>query len=917
MATEGELLDAHGTPLSVAPPGLIVVANLDVDARRLPPPGEVSSHRLIRLDSAYPTKLAGDDEPVAIDVRVAPTVDLGSAEVLLSFEGPLEQHLRLYNARKQALPSLGAGIFELRFESARTLRLLVEADALSATPLAPTDETPTHMVLLINGQIQARTDVTIAPFLHANNLDRAERLYVCEIDAPSAEESNHPTIIELASALTDVKGVTLDKVPLDISLGDGWMQDQLEIGYCHAPGGLQRMVVHLPRARSNIVQTGPLLNLSGFVEEHFPSKDLGLFRDFWKRSFGHCQSADGTSRPLGFVESYEFLLLLDSVDAAWRTLADVYDFYAQEAELKQPFLAQLVHDLRSERLDYLERQRRLPSAVRMLRDFLAHERRRPGVEQLRARHSKTDEAAVQELGDRARETVALQPLSGKLRLRLNRRGTQAAFLDPLQVEALIERLRSLHDSTNYGGNIEASPPFADAPLGKIVIGSSPARPMEEQLERFLVRQGVQPVVKIDTSWLDVAHVDEVISFVPSNQGATAFAIPYASPATALKLLTTALDVRIQARLDGEDMSQYFLTDMLRGKYWLYTSPVEGGGFEILRPPFIHREYHFPNYLEPPRGHSQTYYAALDVDLLFERLSAKAADRQGAPRITMPTNRTIQTQFIDPLASDILAPHFSGMKQVALPVLYDELDPMLFEEMNPRVPPVDRIRTSAFLPNVVNMQVVNGVLLVPKPYGPRMGVKGAMATLKQCLDPKTHGLLTERELDRAGLLRVSHWEKGRQRAAPPPDGLDSTEPEDPLGTQGLELRKPSTDLQRIARQFRGGFLEGELFIDEALIENAILDRNKTCFDADGALRPGWHCLTIPERSVDLFEALTWAHLAALGNTVRFVDSWYYHVRSGEIHCGTQVLRRPAPKVNWWERHRPVASAGDRALAGHHH
>lgn len=27
----------------------------------------------------------------------------------------------------------------------------------------------------------------------------------------------------------------------------------------------------------------------------------------------------------------------------------------------------------------------------------------------------------------------------------------------------------------------------------------------------------------------------------------------------------------------------------------------------------------------------------------------------------------------------------------------------------------------------------------------------------------------------------------------------------------------------------------------------------------------------------------------GEDIVFIDSWYYHIRNGEIHCGTNVLR----------------------------
>lgn len=39
-------------------------------------------------------------------------------------------------------------------------------------------------------------------------------------------------------------------------------------------------------------------------------------------------------------------------------------------------------------------------------------------------------------------------------------------------------------------------------------------------------------------------------------------------------------------------------------------------------------------------------------------------------------------------------------------------------------------------------------------------------------------------------------------------------------------------------------------------------------------------------------------------VRFIDDWIpYHEMSGEVHCGTNVRRRPAEDVRWWEHRYP--------------
>jgi Protein-arginine deiminase (PAD)/Protein-arginine deiminase (PAD) middle domain len=54
------------------------------------------------------------------------------------------------------------------------------------------------------------------------------------------------------------------------------------------------------------------------------------------------------------------------------------------------------------------------------------------------------------------------------------------------------------------------------------------------------------------------------------------------------------------------------------------------------------------------------------------------------------------------------------------------------------------------------------------------------------------------------------------------------------------------------------------------------------------------------SSDVFEQSLRATLAACGVTVSFVDTWdVYHLNLGEVHCGTNTLRKSVAKVKWWE------------------
>jgi hypothetical protein len=51
--------------------------------------------------------------------------------------------------------------------------------------------------------------------------------------------------------------------------------------------------------------------------------------------------------------------------------------------------------------------------------------------------------------------------------------------------------------------------------------------------------------------------------------------------------------------------------------------------------------------------------------------------------------------------------------------------------------------------------------------------------------------------------------------------------------------------------------------------------------------------------DLFEEELKSALTPLGLTVKFLDDWYeYHVAMGEVHCGTNTLRKQ-PSAKWWE------------------
>jgi hypothetical protein len=100
------------------------------------------------------------------------------------------------------------------------------------------------------------------------------------------------------------------------------------------------------------------------------------------------------------------------------------------------------------------------------------------------------------------------------------------------------------DSGDIGGNLEVVPPSDEWPLGRIVYGntmSTNPNPNLPDLPKFLKEQklagsqAVQEPFDIDVEWLNVGHVDEIVSFLPG--GTRGFKVVVASPAYAEQLLT--------------------------------------------------------------------------------------------------------------------------------------------------------------------------------------------------------------------------------------------------------------------------------------------------------------------------------------------------------------------------------------------
>jgi protein-arginine deiminase len=84
------------------------------------------------------------------------------------------------------------------------------------------------------------------------------------------------------------------------------------------------------------------------------------------------------------------------------------------------------------------------------------------------------------------------------------------------------------------GALEATPPVPGAPHGKLLLATS-GLARQPHTAQLLHGQGLQPVVRLDTDWLAVGHVDETVAFVPAATPRGWVAV-VADPRLALELL---------------------------------------------------------------------------------------------------------------------------------------------------------------------------------------------------------------------------------------------------------------------------------------------------------------------------------------------------------------------------------------------
>lgn len=359
------------------------------------------------------------------------------------------------------------------------------------------------------------------------------------------------------------------------------------------------------------------------------------------------------------------------------------------------------------------------------------------------------------------------------------------------------------------------PPHLAAPWGKLIVGD--ARHPEKQCTNpeqgmsgnslskvtrdALCTHTLQPVVPIDTSWLLVGHVDEIISFAQGGDGPC---LSVASPALMLKLLEMLHD--------------------LWPKYGSLTC------------------------LHAGKSSGEDHHEQAPSDLLTRK----------------DYNLDIHQNAIAPIVERLKAT--TGVVDVLeLPVWFE---PSMHGK------PLHQTKAHAETVDVVNMIVLPGAVIVPRPYGPRLPFDAA-AQIVSVLAGRCDTKPTARPFH--------HW------PGPGETLLKTACIFAPCPAEHHEARRDALVFGKT-----DGWLRSDPIVQLA---RQIADRNGiTISSLDDLSQPLGLCrLQIPLDHVDVVEWLIAECYAARGIHCEFADDWIYHRNAGELHCGSNSIR--TPPLDW--------------------
>jgi Protein-arginine deiminase (PAD) len=710
------------------------------------------------------------------------------------------------------------------------------------TPVAPSRVKGDVWMELVHrdggADLPSLTDIgnfTIAPWLMFSNLQPTDKLYVVYLPGPSG---NHPTIADLVEGMTAALGA--GRVPVGtrpvagggsefvphqpLPLGepdradgvyiidgsqygnDVWIQDEIEIGYCWAPHAWTYMTIHVPRKRE----------LEFFVHEHIPANDMGMF--------------DSLDHPWSSINYGGNLEVSPPVEVATAALSDGKAGLAVPDHPRAPlgkillgegliFLFDIDPGLAGSldaggvpsslvRLSFLGAGHRLVNTT--ITVLTVGSRWEMTITSEADSYEARVTGGVIEVSLRSGgSTTPLFNLDLSFVPDLDAGGIpserlQAAFLEngsDLPVPRLTVRNPGSEWLITITG-VESNWFHRELFMVRSEVATLKAyeaRIAEPDFKTFLTTQAVQPVLTFDTSWLHVGHVDEVAIFVPADR----------DKGHKLLMSSTQLASDIfNAALVLSDPVTHPLTESYRGREWEPGVPAA-------------------------------------ISVLF--LLADCED----------VNNELQVERLTPIEDRLKAGlDLTDSDVIRIPVYFHVTDMTLGSIGSGGV-------TSANTPHMVNLQVVDRHVMVPKPFGPRMRVDDVATILTDL------GLAAVTPPRLAPLVGHWHWARKGDLAA----NMGTT-----FGVASSAIRSHAN--------------------------------NSGKFTGAGAVRNNWDRIWIPEDNVDLLEAYTFIVLTEIGLTIHWIDDWdVYHVNHGEVHCGTNVVRTPPEAVtgfsgpNWWDHYHP--------------
>ncbi len=103
-----------------------------------------------------------------------------------------------------------------------------------------------------------------------------------------------------------------------------------------------------------------------------------------------------------------------------------------------------------------------------------------------------------------------------------------------------------------GGNIEGLPVSAQHPYGRVIVGST-LKNRQPQIYNFIKNQKIQgDLIELNTDWLQVGHVDEIISIVPTSNSYKIFVFD----------TELAIDIYVNTTNDLSVMQNTYINDCI-------------------------------------------------------------------------------------------------------------------------------------------------------------------------------------------------------------------------------------------------------------------------------------------------------------------------------------------------------------------